>query len=277
MSSVTFPVALGGDGNTYSDDASPTTGLANGGHKTRFIPTLSNTVAMAQTAKANADAAATSAGNAATSAAGAAGAAAAAVGAHEGQASGAHAASAVSTTGIAGLAGGSPSTVQAVLAELKSYADGVNFPSGTRMLFQQTAAPTGWTKATTFNDAVLRVVSGAAGSGGADAFSTAFGAGKSTAGHAIAIAEMPSHNHAGSSADSAGSHQHTAAGTGGGNYGGFFSGNPGNPVAPTLVTDAAGAHSHSLSIASQGSGAAHSHTLNNMNLRYADVIVAQKD
>ena len=49
------------------------------------------------------------------------------------------------------------------------------FPSGTLMLFQQTAAPTGWTKQTTHNDKALRVVSGTASSGGSSAFTTAFG------------------------------------------------------------------------------------------------------
>ena len=47
------------------------------------------------------------------------------------------------------------------------------FPSGTLMLFQQTASPTGWTKETTHNDKSLRVVSGTAGSGGSVAFTTA--------------------------------------------------------------------------------------------------------
>jgi hypothetical protein len=39
------------------------------------------------------------------------------------------------------------------------------FPSDTLMLFQQTAAPPGWTKQTVHNDKALRVVSGAASSG----------------------------------------------------------------------------------------------------------------
>jgi hypothetical protein len=46
------------------------------------------------------------------------------------------------------------------------------FPSGTLALFGSTAAPTGWTKSTTHNDKTLRVVSGAASSGGSVAFST---------------------------------------------------------------------------------------------------------
>lgn len=47
MASVTFPVNLGGDGSTVSDDANPTTGLANGGHRTRFVPALSQFVIVA--------------------------------------------------------------------------------------------------------------------------------------------------------------------------------------------------------------------------------------
>lgn len=48
------------------------------------------------------------------------------------------------------------------------------FPAGTRMLFVQSSAPTGWTKETTDNNAALRVVSGSAGSGGSVDFTTAF-------------------------------------------------------------------------------------------------------
>jgi len=48
------------------------------------------------------------------------------------------------------------------------------FDSGTLMLFQQTTAPTGWTKQTTHNNKALRVVSGTASSGGSVAFTTAF-------------------------------------------------------------------------------------------------------
>lgn len=48
MASVTFPPEVGGDGLTVTDDANPTTGLANGGHRARFVPTLSQVVAVAQ-------------------------------------------------------------------------------------------------------------------------------------------------------------------------------------------------------------------------------------
>lgn len=49
------------------------------------------------------------------------------------------------------------------------------FPRGTRMLFQQSSAPTGWTKDTSHNDKALRVVSGAVGGGGSRGFAATFG------------------------------------------------------------------------------------------------------
>ena len=55
-----------------------------------------------------------------------------------------------------------------------SAAAGGGFPAGTAMLFVQTNAPTGWTKSTTHDNKALRVVSGAASSGGSVAFTTAF-------------------------------------------------------------------------------------------------------
>lgn len=47
MSSVTFPVAVGGDGSTVSDDDNATTGLRNGGWRTRFVPCFTNLVNIA--------------------------------------------------------------------------------------------------------------------------------------------------------------------------------------------------------------------------------------
>lgn len=64
MASVTFPVAVGGDGSTYTDDANASTGLANGGHRTRLVPMLAQVVAMAQNAAASATSANTSAASA---------------------------------------------------------------------------------------------------------------------------------------------------------------------------------------------------------------------
>ncbi|UDM07808.1 hypothetical protein LG409_02585 [Halomonas sp. NyZ770] len=46
MASVTFPVALGGDGKTYTDDADPDTGLDGLGYITRLVPLFKNGLAM---------------------------------------------------------------------------------------------------------------------------------------------------------------------------------------------------------------------------------------
>lgn len=58
---------------------------------------------------------------------------------------------------------------QAITANVSS-----SFPSGTRISFNQTSAPTGWTKDTRagLNDSILRIVTGAVSSGGSTAFST---------------------------------------------------------------------------------------------------------
>lgn len=129
---------------------------------------------------------------------------------------------------------------------------GLNFPVGTRMLFQQTAAPTGWTKeaSATYNDSALRIVTGAAATGGADNFTTLFGAAKATAGYALAIADIPSHTH---TVDAVNVGNATAVGA--------------NNVK----------HAGAGVSGATGGGGAHSHTLNNMNLKYSDCIIAVKD
>jgi len=126
---------------------------------------------------------------------------------------------------------------------------------GARMMFQQTSAPTGWTKETnaTYNDAALRFVTGTVGTGGADAFSTHFGTSKSTAGHSLSIAEMPAH-----------AHTVVSTQTDGGDSDKTVAGNSGNVIGDCSTT-------------SVGSGSAHSHTLNNFNIKFADCIIAVKD
>lgn len=76
------------------------------------------------------------------------------------------------------------------------------FPSGTKMLFNQASAPSGWTKQTSVDNAALRVVSGSGGgTGGSIAFSTLFATGKavSLSGNVgattLTAAQMPSHRH----------------------------------------------------------------------------------
>jgi hypothetical protein len=67
------------------------------------------------------------------------------------------------------------STQLATTAYVDAAAVAATFPSGTRMPFNQTAAPAGWTKDTTaaLNDTAMRIVTGAVGSGGSVAFSSA--------------------------------------------------------------------------------------------------------
>lgn len=48
VDSVTFTPDVGGNGLTVTDDANPITGLANGGHRARFVPALAQVVAVAQ-------------------------------------------------------------------------------------------------------------------------------------------------------------------------------------------------------------------------------------
>lgn len=151
-------------------------------------------------------------------------------------------------------------------------ADTVVFASGTRLLFQQTSAPTGWTKVTTHNDAVLRVVSGVVGSGGTDEFTTLFGTSKSTASYTLLSADMPSHTHGVTDPG----HYHTLSN--------LFYYTSGNTWTTTSASLAPSTHSPNtdtkttgITLQNTGGGGGHSHTLNNMNLKYADCIIASKD
>ena len=127
-------------------------------------------------------------------------------------------------------------------------------PSGTKQIFVQTAAPTGWTKDTTHNDKAMRVVSGSVSSGGSDAFTTTFGSGKTTAGHSLTLSQIPSHSHT----------IETSFSYGGGVTGEAAHGN-GDSAAETIST------------ASSGGGGSHSHNLSGFDLQYVDVIIATKD
>lgn len=66
--SVTFSTTVGGDGSVITDDSNASTGLGNGGHRVRFVPALSQTVAVAANTVTTATASATSATASATSA-----------------------------------------------------------------------------------------------------------------------------------------------------------------------------------------------------------------
>jgi hypothetical protein len=83
------------------------------------------------------------------------------------------------------------------------------FPKDTIMAFQQTAAPTGWTKETTHNDKALRVVTGTIAATGSGVDTRAAGSGAAqTAARAIAgTSAGPSTNTSGSAGGGTG-HSH---------------------------------------------------------------------
>jgi hypothetical protein len=167
------------------------------------------------------------------------------------------------------------------------------FPSGTSMLFQQTAAPTGWTKQTTHDDKALRIVTGTVGTGGSSAFSTALGSGATVAGGTVSgdpgsnlsvsvsgnianttlsINQIPSHSHTlikSNSGGTASTNQNRAqdnvvfANTG--NAGGGGSHNHGHNLSGSLSGNITAGN-----LAVGASTAA-------INVNYVDFIIANKD
>ena len=134
-----------------------------------------------------------------------------------------------------------------------------SLPAGTRMIFAQTSAPTGWTKVTTDDNKALRVVSGAAGTGGSVPFTTAFSSQSitgTTDGHVLTEAQIPAHTHSYSFVN-------VTAGVA------LASGSNFIPVAATAST------------AATGGGEAHAHTFTgtsiNLAVQYVDVIIAVKN
>lgn len=147
-------------------------------------------------------------------------------------------------------------------------------PAGTLMLFQQTAAPTNWTKATTHNDKALRVVSGTASSGGSTSFTSVFTA------RTIATGNLPSHTH-GAGTFAAASHDHTvsvnrrAFNTSGASDNARLSlGNDGGTTGTfnSFTVGSSGALAVSGTSASTGSG-----TAMDFAVQYVDLIIASKD
>lgn len=138
-------------------------------------------------------------------------------------------------------------------ATVQSIRDSI-FVAGTRIAFQQTTAPTGWTKDTTaaMNDSIMRIVTGSAGNGGSTAFSTFAGV-TAVGATTLTTTQIPSHSHI----------QRQTAGLG---SGGLFIN--GNNAGSTVET--------SLSTASTGGGGSHNHSVNN-NIKYYDFIIASKD
>jgi hypothetical protein len=141
------------------------------------------------------------------------------------------------------------------------------FPSGTDMVFHQTAAPTGWTKNTTaaLNDGALRTTTGTVGTGGTVAFETAFasqavgGTNGNTGATTLSTAQLPSHTH------TAGAPNQTAGLQGGAqaNVGAA------DGTSTTGATGGGGSHVHG--------GSTFSGTAIDLNVKFYDVIIAAKD
>lgn len=151
------------------------------------------------------------------------------------------------------------------------------FDSGTLMLFQQTTAPSGWTKQTSHDNKALRVVSGTAGTGGTVAFTSAFtsqgvsisgttgstAAGGTVGNHTLATNRIPSHTHTGGVTSNPNTPQ-SSKGSG--------SLSPTN----TGATGGGAAHNHPFS------GASHTHSVSgsdtiDLAVQYVDLIIASKD
>jgi len=110
--------------------------------------------------------------------------------------------------GAAGLGFAIP--IAATEAEL-NYSEGLNsniqsqidnissgtasIPAGSRMLFHNTSAPSGWVQDVSYNDYMLRVVSTAGAGGGGNSSPISFDHTHATSGHSLTVAEMPAHSH----------------------------------------------------------------------------------
>jgi hypothetical protein len=138
------------------------------------------------------------------------------------------------------------------------------FPSGTIMLFKQTAAPTGWTKLTSDNDAALRVVSGTPSTGGTAGFTTAFAA------RTILKANLPSYDL--TVTDPGHTHPLTNNPMNGNGIGGSFTLTQGGALAVNNTAVAATPNTTGITVSSGGSG-----TAMDFAVKYVDVIEAQKD
>jgi hypothetical protein len=164
-----------------------------------------------------------------------------------------------------------------------------SFPAGTSMLFQQTAAPTGWTKQTTHNDKSLRIVTGSVGTGGSVAFSTALATpsvtGSLAAGNlagslsgdigstTLTTSQIPAHTHrvpksSNSSGSQVGSVQRN-----------FASANQTSNSVASGTTGSGGSHNHTtgnLAVSMSGTPTISSATAT-INVQYVDFIIANKD
>lgn len=204
------------------------------------------------------------------------------------------------TTAVTGINITSGTVASSTLSGALPAIDGSNltgvepFPSGTKQVFVQASAPTGWTQDTTNNDKALRVVSGTgAGTGGTWALSSGVtsssvadhthstpahthGDNFATSAHTLTTAQMPSHSHSWTAYDSRYYQDNTNWRPGNARDWGNAQNHSSNN------TGSSSSHSHSISgsvssggSSTTGAGGSHSHTVGAP--QYLDVIVASKD
>jgi hypothetical protein len=155
----------------------------------------------------------------------------------------------------------------------ESAAPGAEFSSGTRMTFNQTSAPTGWTKDTSTDNAGFRLVSGNVGSGGTVDFTTAFSTTRavtvtsissSVGATTLSTPQIPSHTHTfGPLVYNVGAGPISGIINNGNSYNAAFNPNTG-------ATGGGGSHTHPFSF-STGAGTV------DLAIKYVDLIIAQKN
>jgi hypothetical protein len=168
---------------------------------------------------------------------------------------------------------------------ITAVSNGGGFTAGTRLVFHQSSAPTGWTTDSSFNDYALRVVSsGGGGSGGSTSFTGSFNtsigtSGGSVQGTSIDGNTMVAHNHGFSDPG----HYHSMRwtqrdindnGGGRGDVESLDGQTGGNSSSPTTQVGT------NISFVTQGNSQAHSHGFTNpslsLNVRYVNVIIGVK-
>jgi len=151
------------------------------------------------------------------------------------------------------------------------------FEANTSMIFNQASAPTGWTKQTgsaLANTAMSIVTGTGGGTGGGDSFYSTFGSNRNTDTSGASVSVSGSVGNHTLSTPQIPSHAHPNTGT----PHPFFQGTPrpgGVVPGSSGSTGGSGSHSHPFSVSSSSLGGTIS--MPNMNVKYANVIVANKD
>jgi len=137
------------------------------------------------------------------------------------------------------------------------------------MVFQQTNAPTGWTKQTTHDNKALRLVTGTVGTGGSSNFTTALGTpalSGSTGSTTLSINQVPSHSHRiGWDSNVNANAEGARAFAGNAAFNNFWTGSRFSAGRPMEYLGGGGSHNHTMS------GTA------SINVQYVDFIIANRD